>query len=199
LINDTPNFISMEEHLLWELFKSGDEKALTTIFLNHYDDLFHYGNKLIADEEIVKDCIQNLFQKLWSRRDNLSEVKVIKPYLFKSLRRHIIDERNLSKKKRQLWASYEEDFDITFSHEDFLISQQISLEQGDRLAEAMNLLSKRQREALYLKFFDGLDYEKISEIMSLNLQSIRNLVYQAIKILKDHLIMNLMLLLQMCF
>jgi RNA polymerase sigma factor (sigma-70 family) len=184
----------MEELQRWEQFKHGDERALTIIFLDHYDALFHYGVKLVADEEMVKDCIQNLFHKLWSRRQRLGEVKVIKPYLFKALRRHISDERNLLQKKRRLWVGYEQDFNVTFSHEDFLISQQISREQGSQLIHALNLLSKRQREAIYLKFFDGLDYEKISDIMSLNPQSVRNLIYQAIKILKNNFIQILLLL-----
>lgn len=171
----------------------GDSQALATLFEVYYDALFHYGLKLAGDEELVKDCIQNLFQKLWRRHENLRSVQVVKPYLFKALRRHIGDETKLLRQHRLL-PSYSDTFDVTYSYEDFLIKQQNTQEQSQQLLAALNKLSKRQREALYLKFFDGFSYEKISEVMSLNIQSVRNLVFMALQALRKALLASLFML-----
>ena len=179
---------------LWEAFRDGDARALSTLFEMHYDALYHYGLKLTGDEELVKDCIQNLFQKLWRRREGLRAVQVVKAYLFKALRRHLGDETKLLKKHRHLLPTYTDSFEVTYSHEEFLIAQQGDAEQSARLLAALNQLSKRQREALYLKFFDGFSYERIAEVMSLNVQSVRNLIFNALQTLRKVLVMALSLL-----
>ncbi|UYZ62400.1 RNA polymerase sigma factor [Hymenobacter weizhouensis] len=192
-----PDWLTMlpsDDAKLWDDFRGGNEQAFTRIFLTHYDALFSYGLKLAADEELVKDCIQTLFQKLWRRRDGLGPVALIKPYLYKALRRTIGDETKLLRRHRLLLPAYSDEFDITYSHEDFLVAQQYSQEQSGRLLAVLNRLSRRQREAIYLKFFDGFSYEKISEIMGLNLQSVRNLVHQALKALKKALLLSLLVL-----
>ena len=49
---------------LWNDFLAGNKQVFERIFLAYYDDLFRYGVRLTGDEEVVKDCIQNLFQRL---------------------------------------------------------------------------------------------------------------------------------------
>jgi RNA polymerase sigma factor (sigma-70 family) len=188
---------SLPDKDLWDNFRQGDERAFNVIFLTHYDALYNYGRKLTADEDFVKDSIQELFQKLWHRRGTVGPVVIIKPYLFKALRRRIGDEATALRRRNLLqWAYQEEEFTVNYSHEDFLIAEQFSTEQGAKLLNALNELSNRQREAIYLKYFDGFSYERISEIMGLAIQSIRNLIHQAIKVLKTCLAMIMLLLLK---
>ncbi len=179
---------------LWEAFRSGEAPALAALFEAYYAALFSYGLKLTGDEELVKDCIQNLFQKLWRRRSGIRAVLVVKPYLFKALRRHLGDETKLLRQHRHLLPAYTDSFEVTYSHEEFLIAQQTDKEHNARLLGALNQLSKRQREALYLKFFDDFSYERIAEVMSLNTQSVRNLVFNALKTLRKVMLVSSVLL-----
>jgi RNA polymerase sigma factor (sigma-70 family) len=179
--------ISAGECAIWRDFRNGDPSALASIFKEHYDSLYYYGLKLVADEDLVMDCVQNLFLKLWTKRETLGAITYVKPYLLKALRRHIGDDLAAQHKRKQREEQLEYDFDVTFSHEDFLIATQISKEQGEALSRCLNNLSQRQREALFLKFYEGLDYEKISGVMALNIQSVRNLIYQSLKSLKENM------------
>jgi RNA polymerase sigma factor (sigma-70 family) len=182
---------------LWNDFLAGSKQVFERIFLAHYDDLFRYGMRLASDEEVVKDCIQNLFQRLWQRRKTLGPVAEIKPYLFAALRHHITDELRAQKRRTALQSGYPSEVEVTIEHspEDFLIAQQLTSEQQAQLLAALKHLSNRHREALYLKFFDGLAYDRIAEVMDLNQQSVRNLVHQAIKRLRQVLPHPLLLLL----
>lgn len=169
---------------LWNAFRVGEAQALATLFDAYYGALYQYGLKLTGDEELVKDCIQNLFQKLWRRREGLRATPVVKAYLFKALRRHLGDETKLLRQHRYLLPTYSDSFEVTYSHEEFLIAQQGDAEQSARLLAAVNQLSKRQREALYLKFFDGFSYERIAEVMMLKTQSVRNLIFKSLQTLR---------------
>jgi RNA polymerase sigma factor (sigma-70 family) len=180
---------------LWTDFLAGDERAYERLFLTFYDELYGYGMRLSNDGELVKDSIQNLFQRLWQRRAALRAVEAGRPYLFKSLRHEVAKAIKAQQRQSWLQGSYSEEFEVQYSPEDFLIAQQLTAEQHARLLVALGQLSNRQREAIYLKFFDGFTYERIAEIMSLNQQSIRNLIYQGTQSLRRSLTPVLLLVL----
>jgi RNA polymerase sigma factor (sigma-70 family) len=186
---------------LWNDFLAGNKQVFERIFLAHYDDLFRYGMRLTGDEEVVKDCIQNLFQRLWQGRKALEAIAEVKPYLFAALRHHVTDELRAQKRRAALQNGYPDELEMTVQHspEDFLIAQQLTSEQQNLLLGALNQLSNRHREALYLKFFDGFSYDRIAGIMGLNQQSVRNLVHQAIKRMRQVLPYPLLVLLNGLF
>ncbi|MBJ6144423.1 RNA polymerase sigma factor [Hymenobacter sp. BT559] len=180
---------------LWNEFLAGSKQAFERIFLTHYDELFRYGVRLTGEEEVVKDCIQNLFQRLWQRRKVLGPVEEIRPYLFTALRHHVTDEARAQKRRTALQSGYLGEAPVQHSPEEFLIAQQLTTEQQTQLLGALQQLSNRHREALSLKFFEGFSYDRIAEIMDLNQQSVRNLVHQAIKRMRQVLPHPLLLLL----
>ena len=180
------NSTKILENSVWSKFKSGDKEALSIIFLTYFDELYHYGSHLCADEDLVKDCIQNLFLKLWSNKKTLDNVEGIKPYLYKSLRNHIINE--LNKRTVLLQHHNNSNFQIDIdSHEENLIQIELNEELMNQLNLQLDNLQSRQKEALYLKFYEGLPYEKIAEIMNLQLQSVRNLVFTSLQTLRKKL------------
>src|SRR5690606_14004714 len=83
---------SKEEVVLWKAFRGGDEVAFSEIARKYYRSLFGYGIKFSSDREFVKDCIQDLFMELWSKRESIGDTDFVKFYLFKSLRRKIHKE-----------------------------------------------------------------------------------------------------------
>jgi RNA polymerase sigma factor (sigma-70 family) len=177
--------------LLWTAFLTGDESAFEALFRTYYRELHGYGVRLTSDVELTEDCLQNLFQRLWHRRSALGQVAEVKPYLYKAMRHEVGAALKQQRRRSLLPPAYQPEFEVQYSPEDFLIAQQITAEQHARLLAALGTLSNRQREAIYLKFFDGFDYERIAEIMSLNQQSIRNLVYQSLKLLRRSLLLLL--------
>ena len=66
---------------------------------------------------------------------------------------------------------------------------EISEEQSAKLKVAFEHLSKRQKEAVYLKYYSGLDYEDIGEVMDINYQSTRNLIFNALKSLRKQMLL----------
>ncbi len=70
------------------------------------------------------------------------------------------------------------------SHDNFLVGKQDDLEHTEIILRALNKLPPRQKEIIYLKIYKGLNYEEISEVMSINYQVVRNLLCQALKTFK---------------
>lgn len=182
----------MEDRYTWEQFKQGDKAALGRIFQAHIKVLYTYGNRFSSDKQLVEDCIQDLFLEIWTRRANLGETDSIRRYLMGSLRRKII--RKLQRHDKQLsrepdWENY--DFELEFTQEHVWIEAEQSEEKKQKLKKAQASLSEREREAIYLKYYAGLAYEQIGEIMQINYQSTRNLIHRALKRMREALILIL--------
>jgi DNA-directed RNA polymerase specialized sigma24 family protein len=79
------------ESAYWIAFKEGSRPALNFIFERYATLLYSYGASITKDSALVADCIQDIFFELWNKRESVAgDVKFIKFYLIKSLRRKIV-------------------------------------------------------------------------------------------------------------
>jgi RNA polymerase sigma factor (sigma-70 family) len=180
------------ENNLWELFRAGSELAFSQIIDSHYNLLFNYGRKFKNDPDFIKDCLQDLFVELWQNKENLSNTPSVKHYLLKSFRRKVIRETQKATKyidKNKDVASDDIEkyaFEVAFSPEYQLIFEETSQEQQQKLQEKLQTLSSRQKEVIYLRFYNDLSFDEIASVMSVNVQSVRNLLHQTILILRKY-------------
>lgn len=177
----------LSDQELWREFRAGNRLAFSHIYRQYIQCLFNYGMKVAEDAELVEDSIQELFIYLWKTRENLGDTDAIKFYLFKALRRRIVTSREESLRisKNKISAAEGQEA-AEFSHEQYLVSRQLEEEQYHKLSLSLNALTKRQREAITLKFYDNLSFQEVSEVMSLNIKSTYNLVSKALDALKEN-------------
>ena len=169
----------------WKDFKCGDENAFETIFLHFHKELFQYGYKIVPNRTLIDDCIQELFLELWQSKERLAIPLSVKSYLFRALRYKLI--RAL--KKEIHFSSLDDNSSdtIEFSYESTLIQQEAQLEIQQKLLQQIKLLSPRQQEALYLRYYAKLNYQEISKIMKISSQAATNLVFKSVKLLRENL------------
>ena len=171
---------SKEDILLWESFRKGDRDAFATLFRRHYEALFRYGGKFADNAGQLEDSIQELFVELWQSNSRIPVISV-RAYLLKSLKYKIL---KTYRRRRDILPITEDQGIFEWSHEDYLVSGEQTAENNRKVLNALDRLSNRQKEIVYLKYFQNLSYEEISEVMNINYQVARNLLYQAIKSLK---------------
>lgn len=168
----------------WKNFKEGDFSSLGILFEKHYRELFYYGNKIVALPELVKDAIQDLFIDVWERRNKMTAVENIKAYLIISLRRELI--RRTAKVRKENLLKPALSLQFSFSPEDFLISSEQNTEHTRLLSKSLESLTDRQREVILLRFYHNLEFQEISLVLEMNVQSVRNLLFRALdKIRQD--------------
>jgi len=172
---------------VWDKFRQGDNDAFSFLFESYLDTLYRYGLKFVSDEDFVKDCVQDLFIKLYNNRMSLSSTTNPKFYLLFSLKNMIID--SLSKNKRITYMSPE---DLPFIASYSRYNEDTSEEDEEikqKFEEVLSMLNARQKEAIYLRFQLDMSYEEISQLLEINYQSARNLIHRSIT--KIRFMMNL--------
>jgi RNA polymerase sigma factor (sigma-70 family) len=169
----------------WDRMRAGDKQALFELYNNMYFHLIRFGLKLNADDELVKDCVNQIFLNLWDKRSRLNTVDNVKAYLMTSLKRCMLDQ--LAYDDRMAMAvnkmGAEEEWE-ELSYEEMMIRLQQDDELKDKLRLAIKQLTPRQMELIQLKFFEGLSYEQIAEKTSQTVKTAYNTIYDAIKMLK---------------
>jgi RNA polymerase sigma factor (sigma-70 family) len=146
--------------------------------------MLQYGIRFKDDQEFIKDCIQDVFFKLIKAGEKLSPTENIRFYLFRALKNTIFKELDKSK-KNELLEFVKLKFDAPFTLEEEIEEKENASNKEMALLKALNELSDRQREIIYLRYDCGLEYNQICDIMQLKNDSARKLVFRAIKSLKE--------------
>lgn len=176
----------MDEQLTWRAFQSGSSDAFATIYSTHYEALLNYGLRFCKDEEVVEDNIQDLFIELWQSRRDKDHIQSVRFYLLKSLRYKL----SLHYQRQKIFVFPGEDaivFEAEFSFEASLIARQAEEESYQLLLKTLNNLTPRQKEILYLRFFNNLDYDQVAQVTGLSYQSARNQLSLALKAMKKEM------------
>jgi len=158
----------------WNAVRRGDEKKFKVIHDAFFHSLYEYALRLLQDQDLAYDAIQELFLKLWMKRSSLPEVEFVKAYLIRSLRTTILNKLR-SLKLYELKISLQNAApDIEFSPEEIRIRGESSALHLRQLTEMVNGLPARQKDIIYLKFYEGLSNKEISGILNMNYQSLVN-------------------------
>lgn len=175
----------------WEKFTVGDETVLLELYNQHYLGIINYGRTIIEDREFVNDCFTDMLLEFWNKRLSLPGVENVRSYLMTSFRRTLLHRLEAEKRReikhhesQGLYEAHE------VSYEEHVIKVHGDHQRKERLAKALDKLTERQVELIRLKFFDDLDYDEIAEKCGITKRTAYNIIYDAIKLLKDDLYGN---------
>ncbi len=168
---------------LWKCIKEGNQWAFNVLYDQHVDFLFSYGIQFLSDQDLVKDCIHDLFIDIYKYRKTISEVKNTRSYLLVSFKRQLYRYQKASLKtlrQDEVLEFVSEEASI----EDVLIENEQKSYQYLLLAEALADLTEAQRACLYMRFNQDRNYDDIAKSLSISVESVRTKIYRAIKILR---------------
>ena len=177
--------VSFDEYSLWKDFKNGDIDAYALIYQRYFFVLYNYGKKMSQDHELIKDCVQELFIKIWNNRENLTETTSIKYYLFTAMKRKLLDAL-----RKPLLESISDHIDhdkasVDIEHYD--ADEADGSPQKDRVVRALNLLSQHQQKLLDMKFQKNLSNKEIADELGITIQSVYNAVFKALRSIRKQL------------
>lgn len=170
----------LDDNTLWSNLKAGDEKSFSLLFERYYKDLISYGNSLSPFQEKVQDCVQDVFADVWVYRNSLQESVIVKAYLLSSVRKRIARLFQRDHIFRKTTSTEALEFLFDFSIENELVEDEVTAERVLYLNKLLNDLPPRQKEALYLRYHQGLAVEQIAELLDVNYQSANNLLYRGL-------------------
>lgn len=171
---------------IWKLFKSGDKEGFAVLYNLHVDALYHYGTKICKDEDAVKDSLQELFLELFIKRDKINvEPEKLRYWLLLALKRNLIKKLQAGRKMTDHAVIESADFNPEYSIEFQIMEREEDEEINRRVSFALNQLPSKQKEAMYLRFNEALEYHEIAIILEITVESVRKQVHRALKTIRE--------------
>ncbi|MEN6456113.1 MAG: sigma-70 family RNA polymerase sigma factor [Prolixibacteraceae bacterium] len=174
-----------DEASLLTRFLKGENAAFALIYRKYANPLLSYGTGLGFDRETLKDAIHDVFCKLYANKSFLKNIKSLKSYLFKSLRNRLINIQKSQTERVDIDAN-EPRFSVKVTVLDELIRDEDRVQIQNGVEKYLNCLTSRQREAVYLRFIQDLDYEEIAVLLDMSPHGVRKLTSRAIIRIREH-------------
>ncbi|MBB6462128.1 RNA polymerase sigma factor [Flammeovirga kamogawensis] len=179
----------MEQDLhYWKSLREDNDASALKFFYNQYIKLLYkYGYHFCQDANMVEDCVQDLFLRLWEKRSSLGDTNNVKLYLMVALKRSIYEKVKKGAKTSNTGDEVIETFDTGFTMEESIITSETEQINKEKLLQTLEHLSGRQKEVIYLRFYNGFSPEEVSEVMNISNQSVRNLQASALKKMRSNM------------
>ena len=168
---------------VWAGVGNGDQEAYRQLFVFYYKRLYNYGRKFTAETAVLDDALQETLVSVWTGRDRLPRVEKPHSYLLQTFRFILFRKLKRDRKTRRLGASEARELD--FGREELLIRRDMDADLRRRLEKALQSLTGRQREAIFLRFYEGLSYDEVATIMGISVKATYKLVSRALLDMKE--------------
>ena len=168
-----------DEKALLKQFLKGDDRAFVILYNRYVNELLSYGGGLGFDRESLKDAIHDIFCKMYANPGLVKDINNFKSYLFRALKNHLLNDLQKNTKNTSL-EQEKNDFSIKVTVLDELIEDEERVNIEKTLEKCLNCLTGRQKEAIYLRFIQEMEYEAIGIQLDMTGHAVRKLISRAL-------------------
>lgn len=176
--------IQDESYIKWKLFLEGNDEAYSWLYTHHIQLLYQYGLQITPDTEVIKDCIQDVFIRIYKNKNKLSIPQNVKIYLMISLKNSIYNVFSKERSEESYAFNFYSMEEQYITENDF-INEEERREQINEIKKILHVLTPRQREIIYYRFIEEMEYDEICQIMDINYQSAYNLLQRSLQKVRD--------------
>jgi RNA polymerase sigma-70 factor (ECF subfamily) len=182
--------VDLNNEQLIPLLLSGDEATFEGVYKHFIRPLHVYAISILRDEDTAKGMVQNVFLKLWERRERLQFSGSIKAYLYGAVYNECLNNLRHQKVKvdHQQHVLY-----MTKDNAEESTGMEL-LDLKEKLQQAMNDLPEKCRTVFQLSRFEDLKYQEIADELGISIKTVENQMGKALKTLRLKLVDYLPLL-----
>lgn len=170
------------ETALVRRIREGDEKALEIVFRQHYAGMCLFVRRFVLAPDVAEELVQDVFFKLWSKRESMHDIDALKTYLYRAARNTALNWL----RRRKLERNWEEQQGgrgepTTTAGADADASSE---EVQRAVAAAVAKLPPRCREIFLLSRDGGLTYAEIAVTLGISVKTVETQMGRALKALR---------------
>jgi RNA polymerase sigma-70 factor (ECF subfamily) len=160
------------------------ELEFNQLFHLYYDELCRIVFPVVKDLDVAEDVVQDVFVKIWIRREELEIKTTIKAYLYKAVifraLDHLRKQKNTTKVNDELKIIYPQshnNVDSVVGEKELIIA----------INEGLDKMSENMRVIFQLSRYTGLKNREIAEQLGISIKTVESNMAKALKLLHEHL------------
>ena len=174
MVKEHPPF---DEARTIELLSRGDEQAFVRVFDQYRKRIFGVAMTLLKSEEQAKEVVQEVFLKVWTKRDELANVQSLENFLFIMARNMILNDLKRQVLDRNAKSEFSHNSNQV-NNADWSIREQ---QCEDLLSEVINRLPPQQQLVYRMAKVDGMSYDGIARQLNISRFTVRNHMAEALR------------------
>lgn len=163
---------------LVKALKEGNQLAFSIVYKTYAAQTFSLAFKYLLSKELAEDAVQNLFLKLWLKKEEIDETKPINRYLFTMLKNDLLNTLRDSKKNIYL---LEDCLSMVLELEDNSQNENLKQEQMNIIQQALEQLSPQRRKVFEMKVSGKYSNQEIADKLNLSINTIKFQYSQSLK------------------
>ena len=167
-----------EAQALVKALKEGNQLAFSIVYKTYAAQTFSLAFKYLLNKELAEDAVQNLFLKLWLKKEEIDETKPINRYLFTMLKNDLLNTLRDSKKNIYL---LEDCLSMVLELEDNSQNENLKQEQMNIIQQALEQLSPQRRKVFEMKVSGKYSNQEIADKRNLSINTIKFQYSQSLK------------------
>ena len=167
-----------EAQALVKSLKEGTQLAFSIVYKTYAAQTFSLAFKYLLNKELAEDAVQNLFLKLWLKKEEIDETKPINRYLFTMLKNDLLNTLRDSKKNIYL---LEDCLSMVLELEDNSQNENLKQEQMNIIQQALEQLSPQRRKVFEMKVSGKYSNQEIADKLNLSINTIKFQYSQSLK------------------
>ncbi|MGB9664045.1 MAG: RNA polymerase sigma factor [Ignavibacteria bacterium] len=176
----------IEDNLLIDQFLAGDVRAFNILVEKYKRKIYLTAYRLLGNHEDASDLTQEVIIKMYNNLKNFRRESSIYTWIYRITTNLSLNE--LKKRKIRNFFDYDEVEEWLFKDEKQ--SPELSYRENElsnKIQEAINKLPEKQRIVFTLRYYDGLSYEEISEILGTSVGALKANYFHAVNKLQKEL------------
>ena len=171
------------------LLKKGDEIAYETLFRIYYDKLLHIAKGYLGTIEDAEEVVQNVFLKVWERKENFDKIASINNYLYTMTKNACLDQLKHKRVKNSFSKNYyQEKLAIQYQFmKDEAASAVLEKELDKRIQAAIEALPEKCKRVFLKSRVEGMNHSEIAMVLDVSKRTVDNHISNALKHMRLHL------------
>jgi len=181
-VKSNPRIENNKLNLLIPRLVGGDVDAFSQIYVSYYPRLLRYGSIILPEPQVVGDVIQDLFVWILENPEKVKQINNLEVYVFQSLKKNLIKhiKRDGRSKRVHGILAIGSHGNPNENIEKRLIQAETHEFNKVWLHRRLDELPECQKEVIYLRYYEGLSYDEIAEVISKSNQVARNYASRAL-------------------
>ena len=192
--NGFPEMTEQHEKYLIEKLKKGDKDAFRQLFEHYYPLFLAFAKRMLRDDYVAEDLIQNVFMRTWVLRERLDEKRSMKNYLLVAVRNEIYYyfRSEFKKKHDQL----QEEAAVS----SFDINSVLSAKEMEKnIAKVIAAMPERRREIFEMSRNQKLSNAEIAERLGISIRTVEKHIENALSDIRHKLPVSILVLITLLF
>ena len=156
--------------------------AFTILYNTYSDQAYRLAFKYLCNKELAEDAVQNLFMKIWTKRDCLDERRPLNHFLFTVLKNDIL---NILRDSKNNIFVLDDCLELLERIDDDQVDDEIDREQLDMIRRAIDQLSPQRRKIFSLKISGQYSNQEIADKLHLSVNTVKFQYSQSLKQIKE--------------